>query len=73
MTVYVEAYSAHPLEVDAAELYAPPDGDVLAAKPQPSDHEDAQQWNQFGQDEWEADKARIRRRIAEGKDPFGED
>lgn len=26
VTVYVEAYSAHPLEVDAAELYAPPDG-----------------------------------------------
>ena len=25
-TVYVEAFSAHPLEADAAELYAPPDG-----------------------------------------------
>lgn len=25
-TVYVEAFSAHPLESDAAELYAPPDG-----------------------------------------------
>ena len=26
VTVYVEAFSAHPLEADAAELYAPPDG-----------------------------------------------
>ena len=26
VTVYVEALSAHPLEVDAAHLYAPPDG-----------------------------------------------
>jgi L-asparaginase len=26
VTVYVEAFSAHPLERDAAELYAPPDG-----------------------------------------------
>lgn len=26
VTVYVEAYSAHPLEVDAADLYATPDG-----------------------------------------------
>lgn len=26
VTVYVEAYSAHPLESDARELYAPPDG-----------------------------------------------
>lgn len=26
VTVYVEALSAHPLEADAAELYAPPDG-----------------------------------------------
>jgi L-asparaginase len=26
VTLYVEAYSAHPLERDAAELYAPPDG-----------------------------------------------
>jgi L-asparaginase len=26
VTVYVEAYSAHPLEADAAALYAPPDG-----------------------------------------------
>ncbi len=25
-TVYVEAFSAHPLEADAAELYGPPDG-----------------------------------------------
>jgi L-asparaginase len=25
-TVYVEQFSAHPLEVDAAELYGPPDG-----------------------------------------------
>jgi hypothetical protein len=25
-TVYIEAFSAHPLESDAAELYAPPDG-----------------------------------------------
>src|ERR1700755_2976893 len=27
-TVYVEQFSAHPLEGDAAELYAPPDGYV---------------------------------------------
>src|ERR671936_3067091 len=27
-TVYVEQFSAHPLERDAAELYAPPDGYV---------------------------------------------
>ncbi len=26
VTVYVEQFSAHPLEVDSAELYAPPDG-----------------------------------------------
>ncbi|MGY2128543.1 asparaginase domain-containing protein [Blastococcus sp. SYSU DS0617] len=26
VTVYIEAFSAHPLEADAAELYAPPDG-----------------------------------------------
>ena len=26
VTVYVEQFSAHPLERDAAELYAPPDG-----------------------------------------------
>lgn len=26
VTVYIEAFSAHPLERDAAELYAPPDG-----------------------------------------------
>ena len=26
VTVYIDAYSAHPLEADAAELYAPPDG-----------------------------------------------
>lgn len=26
MTVYIEAFSAHPLERDAAHLYAPPDG-----------------------------------------------
>ncbi len=26
ITVYVEQFSAHPLERDAAELYAPPDG-----------------------------------------------
>lgn len=26
VTVYIEAHSAHPLEADAAELYAPPDG-----------------------------------------------
>src|SRR5437016_8670933 len=25
-TVYVECFSAHPLEADAAELYGPPDG-----------------------------------------------
>ncbi|MCW2538739.1 MAG: ansA [Frankiales bacterium] len=30
VTVYVEAFSAHPLEVDAAELYAPADGWVTA-------------------------------------------
>ncbi len=29
-TVYVEQFSAHPLEVDAAELYGPPDGYVDA-------------------------------------------
>ncbi|HZT06582.1 MAG TPA: asparaginase domain-containing protein [Chloroflexota bacterium] len=28
VTVYVEQFSAHPLEADAAELYAPPDGYV---------------------------------------------
>ena len=27
-TVYVEQFSAHPLEADAAELYGPPDGYV---------------------------------------------
>ena len=26
VTVYVEQYSAHPMEADAAELYGPPDG-----------------------------------------------
>src|SRR5919198_4459282 len=26
VTVYIEQFSAHPLEGDAAELYAPPDG-----------------------------------------------
>src|SRR6184192_4613711 len=26
VTVYVEQFSAHPLELDAAELYGPPDG-----------------------------------------------
>src|SRR5690348_17950999 len=26
VTVYVEQFSAHPLEADAAELYGPPDG-----------------------------------------------
>src|SRR5919199_5860016 len=26
VTVYVRQFSAHPLEADAAELYAPPDG-----------------------------------------------
>src|SRR5579863_8305414 len=31
VTVYVEQFSAHPLEADAAELYAPPDGYVDAA------------------------------------------
>lgn len=30
VTVYVEQFSAHPLEADAAELYAPPDGYVDA-------------------------------------------
>jgi L-asparaginase len=29
-TIYVEQYSAHPLEVDAAELYGPPDGYIGA-------------------------------------------
>jgi L-asparaginase len=28
VTVYIEAFSAHPLESDAAQLYAPPDGYV---------------------------------------------
>jgi len=28
VTVYVEQFSAHPLEADAAALYAPPDGYV---------------------------------------------
>src|ERR671938_1562518 len=28
VTLYVEQFSAHPLERDAAELYAPPDGYV---------------------------------------------
>lgn len=31
VTVYIEAYSAHPLERDAAALYAPPDGYLTAA------------------------------------------
>lgn len=31
VTVYVEQFSAHPLEGDAAELYAPPDGYLDAA------------------------------------------
>src|ERR671910_123885 len=26
VTIYIEQFSAHPLERDAAELYAPPDG-----------------------------------------------
>ena len=30
VTVYVEQFSAHPLERDAADLYAPPDGYVDA-------------------------------------------
>lgn len=30
-TVYVEQFSAHPLEADAAELYAPPDGFLNSA------------------------------------------
>jgi len=30
-TVYVEQFSAHPLEADAAELYGPPDGYVDSA------------------------------------------
>lgn len=30
VTVYIEQFSAHPLEADAAELYAPPDGYVDA-------------------------------------------
>src|SRR6201999_4521055 len=29
-TVYVEQFSAHPLEADAADLYGPPDGYVDA-------------------------------------------
>jgi L-asparaginase len=28
--VYIEAFSAHPLERDAEELYGPPDGYILA-------------------------------------------
>src|SRR5215475_7098088 len=31
VTVYVEQFSAHPLEVDAAELYGPPDGYIDSA------------------------------------------
>src|SRR5262245_38622333 len=31
VTVYVEQFSAHPLEADAAELYGPPDGYVDAS------------------------------------------
>lgn len=31
VTVYIEAFSAHPLEADAAELYAPSDGYITAA------------------------------------------
>jgi L-asparaginase len=31
VTVYVEQFSAHPLEADAAELYGPPDGYVDGA------------------------------------------
>ncbi|WP_293397768.1 asparaginase domain-containing protein [Nevskia sp.] len=31
VTVYVEQFSAHPLEADVAELYAPPDGYVSTA------------------------------------------
>jgi L-asparaginase len=31
VTVYIQAFSAHPLEADAAELYAPPDGYINAA------------------------------------------
>ena len=30
VTVYIEAFSAHPLEADAQELYAPPDGYLTA-------------------------------------------
>ena len=31
VTVYIEQFSAHPLERDAAELYAPPDGYIDGA------------------------------------------
>src|SRR6266516_2325284 len=31
VTVYVQQFSAHPLEMDAAELYAPPDGYIDAS------------------------------------------
>jgi hypothetical protein len=31
ITVYVEQFSAHPLEADAAELYGPPDGYIDSA------------------------------------------
>src|SRR5919198_2666485 len=31
VTVYIEQFSAHPLERDAAELYGPPDGYLDAA------------------------------------------
>ena len=32
VTVYVEQFSGHPLEADAAELYGPPDGYVDSAE-----------------------------------------
>ena len=31
VTVYIEQFSAHPLEADAAELYGPPDGYIDSA------------------------------------------
>jgi L-asparaginase len=35
VTVYVEQFSAHPLEADAAELYGPPDGSADPDHPTP--------------------------------------
>src|SRR4030095_12154803 len=44
VTLYIEQFSAHPLERDAAELYTPPDGYLDASgvfhKERPGPHED---------------------------------